>query len=215
MLITRVRFVLASGIAVLLAGTVIVNGVEHDTAHVESSCPEGKCCLVRVGLRTHGEIKYEMHDSYECKIGMGASRGSGFMKLDPLKHTDRTCDESPVFIPEGAHLNAAIHPIRRDDDLNYLCGTFTITVGERPLFEGEIELIHRLNTHTDPFGAGPCDPADQLQGWLTGKGAADGPTQGLQLRTMIVAKTEPIEGGKSGYRIQLAHLNGVILECRQ
>ena len=72
-----------------------------------------------------------------------------------------------------------------------------------------------MNTHHEPFGKDPCDRKDHLQGWLLGKGAPDTKAQGYLLRAMLVARTDPLNGGTAGYAIGRANIDDVILRCEE
>jgi hypothetical protein len=187
---------------------------EAERRHEGHDCPRGACCLWRLGLFGAGEIQFKLDRPYPCPIGNTAS-GSGFL-AGKLRGSGPPCDEPHGLIPEDSRINAAIHPIRRDDDLAYLCGTFTITdPNQKPIFEGNIDLMHRINTHHPPFGPDPCDRRDHLQGWLSGRGAENSRARGYLLRAMLVARTDPLDGGVRGYALGALNINGVIIKCKE
>ena len=208
-----ILLLLAAG---LLAGTIGGRSQDpkREPAADRDDCPRGDCCLWRVGMETKGRLEHKLGKPHECPAGQTAF-GTGFLELDPLKSDGPPCDEKHGLIPDGSKLNAAIHTVHRKDDLAHICGTFTISYQDRPIFTGDIDLMHRVNTHHDPFGKDPCDRKDHLQGWLLGKGAAESKAQGYLLRAMLVARTDPRDGGVAGYAIGRANLDGVILRCEQ
>jgi hypothetical protein len=181
---------------------------------VDADCPRGECCLWRLALVGSGRLEHRLEKPHNFPTGETA-QGSGFFELKPLKSAGLPCDEKHMLIPEGSQLNAAIHSIHRKDDLTHVCGTFNISLQGKSIFEGEIELLHRVNTHYRPFGTDPCDAKQHLQGWLTGKGTDNSRAKGYLLRAMLVARTDPLQGGAKGYAVGDAHLNGVIIHCKQ
>lgn len=179
------------------------------TRRNEHDCPQGGACLTRLGLTGKGEIKHELTVSAQCE--MPTAFGSGSMQLT-LKPLDRPCHELGDELGPESLLAAAIHTQRREDDLAFLCGTFTLASSfGLILFEGSIDLMHRVNTHVQPFGNHQCNAENMLQGWLTGGRPGQAESGFPLLRAMIVARTQPVDSGKSGWRLELAHLNGVVL----
>jgi hypothetical protein len=181
---------------------------------VRTECPHGECCLWRLGLVTGGKLEHKLEKPHDCPTGEIA-QGAGTLELKPLKSAGLPCDEKHMLIPDGSQLSAKIHTIHRKDDLAHICGTFTITFEEKVIFEGDIELMHRVNTHWGLFGTDPCDRKEHLQGWLRGKGADTGRAKGYLVRAMLVARTDPRDGGAAGYAIGETHVNGVIIRCKQ
>lgn len=205
-------------VALLIGGLAVgaLGGRSEDpkkeAAPARADCPRGDCCLWRLGLETKGRLEHKLGKPHECPAGETAF-GTGALVLDPLKSDGPPCDDKHGLIPDGSKLNAAIHTTRRKDDVAHICGTFTITYQDRPIFAGDIDLMHRVNTHHEPFGPDPCDRRDHLQGWLVGKGADDSKAKGHLLRAMLVARTDPLNGGANGYAIGRAYIDGVILRC--
>lgn len=161
-----------------------------------------------------GRIKYDLKKPYRCETGETA-RGAGSMEL-ALFSSDQPCDESQQVIPNGSKLNAAIHPIRRDDDFAVIDDKFSIRDPKgNELFTGAVVLINRINSHyKEPFGEGKCDQPDQMEGWFTGKGVEGSRAKGFELRAVFVARTRPINEGKDGYEIRTAHLAGALILCK-
>jgi hypothetical protein len=206
-----------------LVGALLVTaiwGLSQDAKKKEApraaatECPIGEeCCLWRVGLITGGKLDHKLENAHNCDTGETA-QGAGSLELKPLNSSGGACDEQKL-IPNGSQLTAATHSIHRKDDLAHICGTFKITFEEKAIFEGDIELFHRVNTHWRPFGPDPCDRKDHMQGWLRGKGAETGRAKGHLLRAMLVARTDPRDHGAAGYAIGETHIDGVIIRCKQ
>jgi hypothetical protein len=173
--------------------------------------PSGHCCLWRLSLTGTGKIEFKLDKPYSCPTG-DTARGSGFVEIK-LDHTGLPCNEQKL-IPSGSHLNAAIHPVRRKDDLNYLYGTFVISdPNQKALFKGDIELMHRVDLFHKPFGSDPCDRRDHLQGWLVGAG--ENQAKGFLLRAALVARTDPLDQGQKGYAIGATNVDGVVIQCKE
>ncbi len=205
-------FLLGATVAMAIAG--LAQDEKTQAARERADCPQGECCLWRLGLLASGKLEHKLGMPHPCPTGE-TSQGSGFLELKPLKSAGPPCDEMHMLIPDGSQLNAAIHTVRRKDDLAHVCGTFKISFQDKTIFEGEIELFHRINTHSAPFGPDPCDRRDHLQGWLQGKGTDTGAARDFLLCAMLVARTDPLNGGLDGYALGTTHLNGVIMRCRQ
>jgi hypothetical protein len=202
-------------VAGLLAGTIRSRSEDPKReVPARSDCPRGDCCLWRLGLEAAGKLEYKLGRPHECPTGETAS-GSGTLDLE-LKSAGPPCDESAQLIPKGSRLKATgLHVVRRKDDVAHVCGAFTIVDGDKVVWSGEIELMHRVNTHHDPFGPDPCDRKDHLQGWLRGTRATEGVANGHLLRAMLVARTRPLEGDALGKAVGPAHIDGLILKCEQ
>ena len=207
-----ILFLLAAG---LLAATLGGRSADPKReAAARDDCPRGDCCMWRLGLETKGRLEHKLGRPHECPAGETAF-GTGFLELDPLKSDGPPCDEKHGLIPDGSKLNAAIHTVHRKDDLAHICGTFIISYQDKPIFTGDIDLMHRVNTHHDPFGKDPCDRKDHLQGWLLGKGAAREQGPGLLAAGDAGRADRPADGGVAGYAIGRANIDGVILKCEE
>jgi len=172
--------------------------------------PPGHCCLWRLSL-TGPEDRIQAGQAVQLSDGRHRA-GSGFVEIK-LEHAGLPCNEQKL-IPSGSHLNAAIHPVRRKDDLNYLYGTFVISdPNQKALFKGDIELMHRVDSFHKPFGSDPCDRRDHCRVWLVGAGEIrrkDSCRAPRWWRGQI-----PWTRGKKGYAIGATNVDGVVIQCKE
>lgn len=168
--------------------------------------PVADCCLRHLHKAFEGHRVFKPEVPYDCD-GMFTVRGATSIVMKPLLVAH--CDEQPSPIPNGSVLTSEGTTIARQDGLALFCGKFTISNPNGGLlFTGYMELMDRVGTHHEPFGAEKCDEEYHIEGWLVGKGSrryAD-----LQLRALVVAKADRLpevpESGLNGF------LNGVIVQ---
>lgn len=206
----------------LLAGLVLCAGVLGGAAMVQSrttappmgqTCPSiaNNYCLIQIHKQfTEGRRVGGIRASYTCSQ-MTTTRGTESLSL-VLKSAGRPCDENPALIPDGSKLVVDTGGFfRRKDGLAHFCGTFFIQSGNTLLYQGTLETLDRVGSHSGGPGLQPCEKCnekDHLEGWLVGRGMQRGADRFL--RALIVAHVT--NRSEDGTQASLEGIiNGIVL----
>jgi hypothetical protein len=183
-------------------------------------CPKGKCCLYRIRKTGRGEIGVNYGESYAC----GDTKTShGTINVKLTFHKGTGCDDAVALLGGGDFLLEvkAGNLLRRTEfdgkkSFAHLCGVFTLKTGDGKtlLFEGPLEALFNIGTHTADAGLAVkenCDVQGQMEGWLAGRGL--GKMAGNSLRAFVAAGVSLPATSPKTITVQTIVLNGTVVHC--
>jgi hypothetical protein len=110
------------------------------------------------------------------------------------------------------YLSVRSHAYQRKDGLAHFCGTFRLIAGNTLLYQGTLETLDRVGSHSGGPGLQQCEHCNEkehLEGWIAGRGMQRGTDR--YLRALIVAHvTNRSEDGTQATLQGV--INGVVLD---